>query len=144
MQILESKIRLNDAAIAGTNDGTAEGTVSGEVSPEKEELAQWQAYLGKIQKALSTLRNNELVVDFADAEDGVACANLKMALEQQAKETLTLRRTYNLICNLTDEEPMSVIDLCGASLAMSPADEKEKAAREAATAAAAEAAEAAE
>ena len=34
-------------------------------SPAKEELAKWQAYLGTVRKALSTFKNDDLVVDFA-------------------------------------------------------------------------------
>ena len=147
IQIVERKIRLNDAANAAPADSgepPTEGDAGAGATPEKEELAQWQAYLGTLQKALSTFRNDELAVDFANTEDGGACANLKTVMELPAKDTLNVRGTYNLICNLVDEEPVSVIDLCGASLAMSPADDKENAAKEAAaTAAATAAAEAA-
>ena len=144
MQILESQIKLNEAAYepatAEADPTEASDASSTDSSPAKEELAKWQAYLGTVRKALSTFKNDDLVVDFANVDDGGSCANLKTVLEQPAKETLNVRGTYSLICNLMDEEPVSVMDLCGTSIAMSPADEKEKAAKEAAAAAAAAAA----
>ena len=118
-------------------DGVEPAAENVGTSPEKDELVQWQTYLGTVRKALATFRNDDLTVDFADTINGRPCANLKMVMEQPAKDTLNVRGTYNLICNLMDVEPVSVIDLVGGILAMSPADEKEKAAKEAAAAAAA-------
>ena len=118
-----------------SDEQQAEDTAQSENTPDHEELETWKVYLGSIRKALSTFRSEELEVDFADPEQGGACSNLKHTPDQSAKDSLKIRGTYNLVCNLKDEEPRSVIDICGTSLATSPADEKEKAAQEAANSA---------
>ena len=118
-----------------SDEQQAEVKAQSENTPEHKELETWKAYLGSIRKALSTFRSKDLEVDFADPEQGGAFSNLKHTLEQSAKDSLKIRGTYNLVCNVKDEEPRSVIDICGTSLAMSPADEKEKAAQQAANSA---------
>ena len=105
-------MKAYEPATAEADPTEASDASSTDSSPAKEELAKWQAYLGTVRKALSTFKNDDLVVDFANVDDGGSCANLKTVLEQPAKETLNVRGTYSLICNLMDEEPVSVMDLC--------------------------------
>ena len=137
IKVCESKVKMiNDAA--ASSDEIEETKTPVEATPESEELDEWKTYLEKITTALNTMDNSKMTVEFHD-ESG-SSMNLSASPKEAAATTLSIRSPYVLMCNVPDQEPASVFDLCDVE---SPLERQKKEAVAAAKAAKAEEAAAA-
>ena len=131
IQICESKLKMIQDANTTTNEDNEETTPSTEDTPEAEELSEWKTYVEKITTALDTLENKDMTVEFHDSESNTPM-NLSSTPKQAAKDTLTVRSNYSLMCYIEEKEPASVFDMCDVESPL----ERQKIAEEAAKAAA--------
>jgi hypothetical protein len=127
IQICENKVKLvTDAAAA--EEGDEEN-----VTPEKEELGQWSTYVNKISSSLNTLEDSKMTVELHDESDTLV--KLSDMPKQSAKESLTIRAIYSLMCYIEGNDPISHVDMCNIE---SPLEVQQQKDQEAAKALAAE------